>query len=148
WFIWTLRDQKLPPHMVDRVLNLWRDCSARLQGREPEYGNVLSHLALLVSFLTDIDDEQKALLLQAAPYIDETHNSSLFLEELSRLVRGNATAVGEIFEAMLARTLPIYDAADIRTILTTLYETRNRDLGNRIADIYARAQQYEIVRDL
>jgi len=133
--------------MVEAIHKFWRLCSNRLRGDESRYGRLLSNLVLLTAFLDRLTDQTKDLLLQAAPYADESHHSSLFLEELARLAQVSPADVGEVFLALLTRALPTYDPKDVREIVAALYRSGSRDTANRIADLYAR-KQFDLLRDL
>ena len=147
WFFWTLRKQGLSQGMLDAIMQFWKWCSVRIRGHETKNARLLSDLTLLAAILTDISEEAKTLLLQAAPYVDEKHHSSLLLEHLDMLANNSPAPVGEIFLALLATTTPTYDESNIHSIVEKLYQHGFEALANQICDRYA-IKGLEILRDL
>ncbi|MFQ5804331.1 MAG: hypothetical protein ACE5JQ_15685 [Candidatus Methylomirabilales bacterium] len=147
WFFWTLRKQGLSQGMLDAIMQFWKWCSERIRGHETENARLLSDLTLFAAFLTDISPEAKTFLLQAAPYVDEKHHSSLLLEYLDMLTDHSPGEVGEVYLAMLAKTLPTHDESNIRSIIEKMYQRGLKELANQICDRYAQKGS-EILRDL
>lgn len=147
-FFWMLRKGDFKEETRNLILNFWRQCYQKIRGQEEAHGAILSDLTLLTSFLTGIPDEEKDWLLQVAPYVDERHNSSFFLEYLDGLTDKNPDAVAEITLKMLGRTAPNYKKEDVRSIVEKLYKAELKTKANEICDAYARKGNYELLRDL
>ena len=147
WFFWTLRKHPLPAEMVAAILSFWQWCATRVSGREEEYGRLLSDLVLLCAFLDRIGPEHKILLLQAAPYADEKHHSSLLLEHLDALSNTSPAEVGEVYLGLLEKSVPTYDPDHIRSIVGKLYGAGLRGIADQIADRYA-LKGSELLRDV
>jgi hypothetical protein len=147
-FFWMLRKEDLKAQTRDVILNFWRQSYQKIKRREEANCEILSDLNLLTAFLTDFSDEQKEWLLQAAPYVDERHNSSFFLEYLDGLAYTNPAAVAEIMIKILTRTAPWYKEESIRSIVEKLYKAGEKAKANEICDAYARKGNYDLLRDL
>lgn len=143
WFYWTQRKQRMKEGAVAAILGFWRKLDA--QQRERQVPSILSDLTLLTSFLPDIDDEQARWLLLVAPFADERHHTTFFLEELARLVVKRPRTVGEVFLGMARVTYPTYKTQDIETILDTLYQRGERLIADEIANLYARHNLENVV---
>jgi len=136
---WMLREADLKEEARRRILNFWGHCYEKLKGQEEANGQILSNLSLLTEFLADISANQKEWLLQAAPYVDENHNSSFFLEYLDQLTQANPEAVAEIMLRMLTRTAPPFNEEHVRSIVEKLYMADLKNQANGICDGYARS---------
>jgi len=98
-------------------------------------------------FLNKISNENKDWLLQSAPYVDEAHHSSFFLEYLDRLVDQSAEQVADVYLKMLTRTTPTYNENEVRSIVEKLYQKGLTNKANDICNEYARRGLPELLRD-
>lgn len=147
WFFWHNKHLKENEAKRKRILDFWKLCSEKIQSREEENRTVLSDLCLLAYYLTEIGDDEKARLIQAAPYADVQHHSSFFLEYLDRLADQFPAAVAEAYCAMLTKTIPTYQEKSILSIVEKLYSKGLKQQANEIANNYAKSSVY-LLKDL
>lgn len=148
WFFWSLQKENVNEEARSAILSFWGWCYQRIRGEEPAHARILSELTLLTAYLTEISGEQEAWILQAAPYADEGHHSSFFLEYLDALATTSPHAVGRAYLAMLERALPVYEEERIRSIVEKLYENGMEEAASRICDTYARRGYPAMLREI
>ena len=132
----------------DLILECWKWCHEKIRGHEDENINILSDLNLLAIFLTEISSEQKAWLLQSAPYVDERYHSSFFLEYLDKLADKNPETIADVYLGMLEGTLPTYDVENIHSIVEKLYKSGFKKKANDICNKYALERYPDLLRDI
>lgn len=108
-------------------------------------GHILSGLSLLTCYLSQIGQNEEAMLIQATPYADVRHHSSILIECLSRLSVRSPKAVANAFLAMLTRTVPSFRDENIVSIVNNLYSSGLKDEADTVANIYA-MKGYEFLR--
>lgn len=147
-FFWMLRDAKPKINTQKRILEFWKWCYKKIDGNEESNSKILSDLNLLAVFFKAISKEHKEWLLQSAPYVDQAHHSSFFLEYMDRLVNQSPREIAEIYLKMLTRTVPTYKESDVRSIVKKLYESGLTQQANAISNEYARRGLPDLLRDL
>jgi hypothetical protein len=147
-FFWMLRDARPKIKTQKRILDFWKWCYKKIDGNEESNRKILSDLNLLTVFLKAISKEHKEWLFQSAPYVDEAHHSSFFLEYMDRLVNHNPREIAEVYLKMLTGTVPTYKESDVRSIVKKLYESGLTQQANAISNEYARRGLPELLRDL
>ena len=145
WQFWTGREQKLSGNQRQRILEFWKWCSDKIRTHEEENARTLSGLLQLTCYLSEMGQDEEAMVIQAAPYADVGHHSSFFIEYLSTLSAQSPKAVAKVFLAMLTRTVPSFQEEDIVSIVNSLYSHGLKDEANRIANIYT-MKGYEFLR--
>jgi hypothetical protein len=131
WFIWTLRDNK-DSTLATRVLPLWQMIAAGLDVATKKGKQLASQLCQWSIFVGKLEPTTKALLLQIAPFADESHNSPELLRSVARLSDTDPIQANEIWLAMLrggARS--DYPEESIRQVLGNLVALG--DEGKRVA---------------
>jgi hypothetical protein len=137
WFIWTQRAHLLI-EQKHRVIALWSYLSTQVLGREDENKELLSQMNLFSAHIDELTPSTTMLWLQAAPYADVEHAAATVVSNLNRLVGRSPNEVGQIFLAMLTRSLPTFDGAEIVQCVDRLYTSGARDSADRICEIYER----------
>lgn len=145
WQFWVGRDHKLSENQRRRILEFWKWCSDKIRTHEEENARTLSGLLQLTCYLSEMGQDEEAIVTQAAPYADVGHHSSFFIEYLSGLSGQSPKAVANIFLEMLTRTVPSFPEEDIISIVDNLYSHGLKDEANKIANIYTR-KGYEFLR--
>lgn len=98
---------------------------------------ILSQLAELTTFLERIDSESFEWISVSAPYADEVHNSSFFIEYLNEFEDEESIVyVGHIFLRMLERFTPDYKKENILSIIEKLFQRDQTEAAERICNIY------------
>lgn len=145
WQFWVGRNQKLSENQRGRILEFWKWCSDKIRTHEEENARILSDLLQLTCYLSEMGQDEEAMLIQAAPYADVGHHSSFFIEYLSALSAQSPKAVANVFLAMLTKTVPSFQEEDIVSIVNSLYSNGLKDEANKIANIYT-MKGYEFLR--
>jgi len=145
WQFWIGREHKLSEPQRQRILEFWKWCSDKIRTHEEENAHILSGLSLLTCYLSEIGQSEEAMLIQAAPYADVRHHSSILVESLSRLSVRSPKAVANTFLTMLARTVPSFREENIVSIVNSLYSSGLKNEANKIVNIYAK-KGYEFLR--
>jgi hypothetical protein len=145
WQFWVGREQKLSDSQRRRVLEFWKWCSDKIRKREEENARILSDLLQLTCYLSEMGQDEEAMVTQAAPYADLRYHSSFFIEYLNALSVQFPKAVANVFLAMLTRVVPSFQEEDIVSIVNNLYSRGLKDEANKIANIYT-MKGYEFLR--
>lgn len=139
---------ELKEDMKQRILEFWKYCIEKINGREEEYALLLSDLNLLAVFLKKIEEEQKNWLLKSAAYVNENHHSSFFIKHLDKLVNNSPEEVAVVYLKMLEGTIPTYPQENIRPIVEKLYKAGHGSFANDICDKYARNGYPALLKDI
>jgi len=109
---------------------------------------ILSKIARLTVFLPEINEEYSKWLILAAPFANESYNSSFFVEYLNKFNDPESlNYVGKIFLKMLNYFLPDYPYENIKSIVEKLYVNKYKDDADQICNIYG-MESSDILRDL
>jgi hypothetical protein len=110
-FFWEVRDEKLEPAQVERILEFWASCIQWARRQKTQPARLLSSLSHLASYFQTLDERNKSLLLAVAPFVHSDYTDNL-VEELSRLVESNPSGVVEILDRVLEGGTPDFDLDD------------------------------------
>ncbi len=136
WQFWVGRDQKLNNDQRRRILEFWKWCSDKIRTHEEENTRILSDLLQLTCYLSEMGQDEEAMVIQAAPYADVGHHSSFFLEYLNSLSARFPKAVANVYLAMLTRSAPTFQEENIVSIVNNLYSHDLKVEANKIVNIY------------
>ena len=136
WQFWVGRNQKLSENQRRRILDFWKWCSDKIRTHEEENAQILSALLQLTCYLSEMGQDEEAMVIQAAPYADVGHHSSFFIEYLNDLSAQFPKAVANIFLAMLTRSVPTFREEHIVSIVKNLYSHDLKIEANDIVNIY------------
>ena len=87
---------------------------------QKEGRKLASSLCCWASFIDHIDEERMALLIDIAPYADESYNSYDLLESLARISDEQPFEANQIWQRMLQGSAPDYPGEAIKKLLTNL----------------------------
>lgn len=121
---------------------------AAVGGLSEEEKALLSELLKLTMWLPELNEKYTNWLIQAAPYVNNRHNSMEFVEYLSYLTKRGKTSpadsaryLARIYSEMLKGYVPEYKQEHIQVIISYLYEngdSRTKETADSIVEIYAR----------
>ena len=95
---------------------------------------------------TDYGNDKRGKIV--APYANESHNASFFIEYLDKFDDAESIKyVGKIFLKMLDYFMPDFDKHHIRSIVNKIYSHDQADIANEICEFYGK-QQNNFLRDL
>lgn len=149
-YLWMQRDV-LNADRRSKVLSLWRHLFAHYHDKEKladDEANLVSDLSKFAIYLDSIDPESLRWLLFSAPHVERNHNTWFFVEYLDKLVSVSPHEVGLVYNEMLEKGVyPDYDQAHITHTVETLYAEGEKDLADRICNLYGRKPPY-FLRDI
>ena len=119
WFIGTLR-KKDDENLKNKVYELWPKILENIDLSTKVGKRMASQLCHWATFVDQIDDEKRDLLLTIAPYADEAHNAYKLLESIAKLSQAQPFEAHTIWMKMLKGTSPDYPKEAVRQILTNL----------------------------
>ncbi|SHJ97996.1 hypothetical protein SAMN05444159_2078 [Bradyrhizobium lablabi] len=111
-FFWQVRGDKLSDEQKDRVFQFWEACVEWAKAQRTIPTRLISHLARLAVYVKVIEPREKALLLFVAPHVHTEYNFDAFIENLSRVLKSNPSAVSEILKRAIEADTPSYDYED------------------------------------
>ena len=112
------------------------------------YGKFLGQMTQLTRLLEKIDGEKEEWLLLSAPYIEEHHASSFFLEYLTQFEdEESLRRIGKIYRKVLQSTTPTFKQEDIQLIVERLYKVDQKDGADDICNTYGR-RGYHFLRPI
>jgi len=134
-FFWSVRDHKLRPEQVRRILDFWVQCISQPQIVSDASERLLSSLSLLICYLEAIGEKEKKWLLTVAPYVVRGHGEHFFVNELVRLVDFSPAEVCTVFGKLLENYTPSFDFEDkLKTLLQKLARLGRREDAIVFAD--------------
>jgi hypothetical protein len=137
---WMHRDAELNSDQKEHIYNFWHYCFDRIKGQEEKNKAILSDINLLAVFLDQINKDQKDWLMQSVLYVEERYHSAFLLEYLNKIADKNPREAGEVFLAMLTKTVPWYEEGNIKSFVEKAFVAGLKsDIANPICDKYARA---------
>lgn len=119
WFLWTLRkdgDEKIRT----KVFELWPRILAIIDTNTREGRKLASKLCDWTIFVDEINDMNKPLILEVAPYADEDYNSHDLLESIARISECQPFEAYEIWRRLLDAAKPGYPKEAIQIALANL----------------------------
>lgn len=146
WFLWTQRND-IEPRIRERILVVWRWFSNRIRGQEEANKSILSDLSQLIVFLEEIEEQEKKLLMQCAPYIAVKHNSYFFVEHLDKLASKNPQVIADIYLNLIEKFLPDYPEEAIQSLVTKFFQAGLIQEANIICDRYL-AAMYDFLKKI
>ncbi|MDN5345965.1 MAG: hypothetical protein PWQ73_462 [Petrotoga sp.] len=146
-FFWMLRDKSINKI---KVKPLWRILYelARRNEKEPDYQKVIASLSKWLLLIDEIDDEIFEWLKLSAKYVDRDFNTPFFIEYLLKHAPKTPAKVGKIYLEMLSANIyPDYKKEDIQQIVCVLYEKNQKEIANRICNLYG-AKGLDFLKDI
>ncbi len=131
WFVWTLQKQE-NNRLRDKVYELWPLLMSAVDISTSNGRKLASCLCHWASFVDNLDEERKPLLLAIAPYAEELHNSYDLLNNLANLSNKHPLEANEIWLKVLEGSAPDYPEEAIRRLLSNLLTRGNE--GKRLAN--------------
>lgn len=137
WFVWTLRDTH-DQKVRGKVFELWRQINAVIDTTIDDDKKLASKLCTWIAFIDDVSESNKHLILDIAPYADESHNAYEILEGIARISDKYPIAAYEIWLRVLEGSRPDFPDEAIRQSLRNLVKHGADGLRNakRIVDQY------------
>ena len=146
---WKQRDN-LTPKMRAKVKSTWRALYESLSQKSDimEYQEVLSQLSGWVALVDRIDAEVLKWLKMSMQYVKGLTDSAFFVEDLLKHVRKTPKEVADIYLGMLTHNIyPYHDQEHIREIVRVLYNTKHKEVADRICNLYGEAG-FDFLRSL
>lgn len=119
WFIWTLR-KKDDENLKNKVFELWPKILENIDLSTNVGKRMASQLCHWATFVDQIDDEKRDILLRIAPYADEAHNAYKLLESIAKLSQAQPFEAHVIWMKMLEGSASDYPKEAVRQILSNL----------------------------
>lgn len=119
WFIWTLR-RKDNKDLKSKVYELWPKILEVIDVSMKEGKRIISQLSLWSTFVDQVDNESRDLLLKVAPYADEAYNSNKLLESIAKISQNQPFEAYHIWIKLLEGSSPDYPKEAVQKILTSL----------------------------
>ena len=148
-FFWMIRD-KLNDKIKSKIKYLWKKLYelAKQNEENMEYQKLISDLSKWLVLIDEIDGEIFEWLKLSAKYVDKNHNTSFFIEYLSKHVLKTPKEAGELYIEMLkADIYPEYNKEHIQQIVRTLYEEKEKKIADLICNLYGE-KGYYFLKDL
>jgi hypothetical protein len=129
--------------IIEKILDFWKwvhEHKLSQLGEIPkEERKVLAALSKLAVFLPRINEEYSTWLMLAAPYAEETYDSSFLIDYLNKFADPESWQyVGKIFFAMLKKYIPDFREEAIRSIIDKLYVNGHKEDADGICEIYGK----------
>ena len=140
-FFWRQRSN-LSPKVKAKVRPTWRALYESLsqKGDVEKYGEVLSRLSGWIALVDKIDEEVLKWLKLSTQHIRGLTDSAFFVEGLLSHTSKTPAEVGEIYLEMLYQGVyPYHDQEHIQEIVRTLYNTKHKEVADRICNLYGKA---------
>ena len=148
-FFWKRRDN-LPEQLKAKVLPTWGALYESLFQKSDvmEYQDVLSQLSGWVALVDRIDAEVLKWLKMSTQHIRGITDSAFFVEGLLSHTSKAPAEVGEIYLEMLYHGIyPYHDQEHIQEIIRVLYNTKHKEVADRICNLYGEAG-FDFLRSL
>jgi hypothetical protein len=148
-FFWRQRSN-LSPKVKAKVRPTWRALYESLsqKGDVEKYGEVLSRLSGWIALVDKIDEEVLKWLKLSTQHIRGLTDSAFFVEGLLSHTSKTPAEVGEIYLEMLYQGVyPYHDQEHIQEIVRTLYNTKHKEVADRICNLYGEAG-FDFLRSL
>jgi hypothetical protein len=119
WFLWTLR--KHPDGNITlKVFELWPRILTIIDTNTRQGRLLASKLCDWIAFVQEVNDTNKPLILAVAPYANEDHHSSDFLESIARISERQPLEAYQIWRRLLDVAQPDYPKEAIQIALANL----------------------------
>lgn len=138
--------------IIEKILAFWKwvyeNKFRQLEDVPKEERKVLAALSKLTVFLPNLNEEYSKWLLLAAPYAEETYESSFVIDYLNKFEDAESIKyVGKILLLMLDKFTPDFRQETIRSIVERLYINGQKDDADKICDTYGR-KSYDFLREV
>jgi hypothetical protein len=108
------------PKVKPKVMDLWRVIANRLDYSSIEDKRLASKLCQWMTFIDQIDDSNRELILRVAPYADVAHNTYELLRGIANISGRQPFDAAEVWTRLLEGATPDYPDKAIRTTLSNL----------------------------
>lgn len=117
WFLWTLRkdDDK---NIKAKVLDLWPLILDHIDTSSREGRLLASKLCDWASFVDEVNEQNRHLILAVAPFSEENYNSYDLLKSIAKISERQPTEAYEIWLRLLEGAKPDFPEEAIREALT------------------------------
>lgn len=149
-FFWGFKNTYFEEKIKEKVKPIWKKLYelAKQNKEDKKYHRLISHLSLWLSLIDTIDDETFEYLKFSAKFVNVDFNTQFFIEYLLEHSSKTPKKVGEIYLEMLdANIYPTFEKDNIEKIVKTLYENKEKDIANRICNLYF-SNGYEFLREI
>jgi hypothetical protein len=165
-FFWYQRENIIGPgaeiehskRMRNKIIELWERMYGEFKDKisfADEEKELLSVLALLTTFLHEMNDQNFEWLMLSAPHVNLRFNYSFFIEYLDRLKdkgdrKKNARYLGNLFLKMLETFTPDFKPEHVKAVIEFIYLTKEKEtsaMANEICNEYGKRGS-DLLRDL
>lgn len=119
WFLWTLRKDG-DVHINIKVLELWPLILEVIDTSNRDGRLLASKLCDWVSFVDEVNEKNRDLILAVAPFSEENYNSHDLLKSIARISEEQPNEAYEIWLRLLIGGKPDFPEEAIREALTNL----------------------------
>ena len=139
-FIWTLSGET-DQSIYNKILELWPRLLQVIDTDAREGRKLASQLTTWSVFISEIDDTNRDLILEVAPFAEEDYNSHDLLELIARISKAQPKEAVTIWNALLQNAAPDYPEDAIREAFTNLVASgdEGRRDAKHIADKYIKS---------
>ena len=137
WFLCTIN--KNPPHKrKNKIFELWKKIQQGLDFSEKKDRITASYLCGFARFIEKFDSESLKLLLEIAPYSDESHNTYELLECISEISVAQPFEAHEVWMKILEGSIADYPEEAIKKLFSNLLKAGSEGLrkAREIESIY------------
>ena len=117
WFIWTQRKDE---NLHAKVFELWPRLLRVIDPSTREGKKLASKLCDWSVFVDEVNEENKNLLLEIAPFAEEEYNTHDLLESIAKISKKQPDEAYEIWLKMLEGSSMDFPEEAVRTVLTNL----------------------------
>lgn len=141
-FIWTQHKnlEQTSDNLREKVFLLWQRIITTIDTSQREGQKVASHLCGFLSFVDEINDENRQLISAAIPFANQDHRAYEALRNISRLSAQQPVEAYSIWGQMIDRNPPSYPDESIEEALWNIFSLapNGQKLATEIADRYLR----------
>lgn len=119
WFLWTLRKDG-DVHIKIKVFELWPLILEVIDTSNRDGRLLASKLCGWVSFVDEVNEKNRGLILAVAPFSEENYNSHDLLKSIARISEEQPNEAYEIWLRLLIGGKPDFPEEAIREALTNL----------------------------
>lgn len=149
-FFWIKKEKIRNNGWEEKIFDFWRAIHDNLYEKTnltEKDKLILLNINKLSCFMDNINAEKLSWLNFSVGFIGKSTYSFL-IDDLNRLVETNSREVGIIYlKIMENEYMPEFEQNEIRNILTTLYNKDQRNIADKISNMYLK-NGYEFHRDI
>lgn len=149
-FLWTIKEGEPLKKLKERIKPLWKAFFDLVSKHENErdYQNLISKLNIWLDIVDEIDDDIKEWVKLTAKYVNVGYRASNLIKYLTKHVDKTPKNVAEIYVEMLNEgAYPDYNKEEIRKIVESLYQKKEKEYADTICNMYGEVGYY-FLRDL